>query len=231
MNIYFLVEGKRTERRLYPAWLSVLLPELKKVDYAQEVEDRNYYLISGEGYPRLKDRQLKKSFEEINEIGRFDYFVICFDADEFTVQERIDEINNYISEKNLQLSNNTKLILIIQNRCIETWLLGNRRIYSINPQNPKLKEYTKYYNVSKNDPELMDNDDWELHSQFHYDYLVRLLREKRISYTKKFPRDTANKSYLNQLKSRIDDEPAHLQSFQTFIEFCDKVNSIIAESD
>ncbi len=31
MNIYFLVEGKRTERKVYPAWLSYILPELKQV--------------------------------------------------------------------------------------------------------------------------------------------------------------------------------------------------------
>lgn len=38
MNLYFLVEGKRTERKVYPAWLAYLLPELKQVKNYDEVE-------------------------------------------------------------------------------------------------------------------------------------------------------------------------------------------------
>lgn len=30
MNIYFLVEGKRTEMKVYPKWLSILIPNLGK---------------------------------------------------------------------------------------------------------------------------------------------------------------------------------------------------------
>lgn len=37
MNIYFLVEGKRTERKVYPAWLAYLLPELQRVQSYDEV--------------------------------------------------------------------------------------------------------------------------------------------------------------------------------------------------
>lgn len=47
----FWIEGKRTEKKVYPAWLSILTPHLKKVNIAGDVSDDNYYLISGEGYP------------------------------------------------------------------------------------------------------------------------------------------------------------------------------------
>lgn len=32
MNIYFLVEGQNSEADVYPAWISHLIPELRRVD-------------------------------------------------------------------------------------------------------------------------------------------------------------------------------------------------------
>ena len=32
MNLYFLVEGRRTESKVYPRWLSYLLPEYRQVN-------------------------------------------------------------------------------------------------------------------------------------------------------------------------------------------------------
>jgi len=60
MNLYFLVEGKQSERKIYPAWLAHILPELQRVDNCDDVNEKNYYLISGEGYPSLY--LLQKSF-------------------------------------------------------------------------------------------------------------------------------------------------------------------------
>ena len=38
MNIYFLVEGRHTEKKIYPEWLKHLIPELKKV--ATSIDNR-----------------------------------------------------------------------------------------------------------------------------------------------------------------------------------------------
>ncbi len=81
MNLYFLVEGRRTERKVYPMWLSILKPEIKRVNYAVDAASNNYYLISGEGYPLLFN-QLRNSILEVNEIGKYDYLVLCLDAEE-----------------------------------------------------------------------------------------------------------------------------------------------------
>jgi hypothetical protein len=40
MNIYFLLEGK-TERGIYRKWLSYLVPELKQVQYYNQVNKNN----------------------------------------------------------------------------------------------------------------------------------------------------------------------------------------------
>ena len=66
MNIYFLVEGKRTEMKVYPKWLSHLVPNLKRVDAYQNVESNNYYIFSGNGFPSLLDNHLRNCIEDIN---------------------------------------------------------------------------------------------------------------------------------------------------------------------
>ena len=136
MNLYFLVEGNNSERKVYPAWLSYLLPELQQVYNYDDVNEKNYYLISGEGYPSIYN-YITSSIAEINSNGKYNYFVLCLDAEENTVSERHAEIQDFLRNQNLELKK-TELILIIQNRCLESWLLGNRKIYSKNPQDQPL---------------------------------------------------------------------------------------------
>ena len=220
MNLYFLVEGKKTERKVYPAWLSYLLPELKQVKNYEEVNQNNYYLFSGEGYPSIINDHLPNAIEDITSIGKYNYLVVCLDAEENTVAEIKQEIYDFIQKKRINLGN-TNLILIIQNRCLETWFLGNRKIYSRNPQSSPLLDYTRYYNVSENCPELMGNyQGFNIHAQFHGAYLRSLFHEKNISYSKKNPGDVLQPYYLDQLLKRIQDEPQHLPSLQIFIDFC-----------
>ena len=149
MNLYFLVEGKQSERKVYPAWLGYILPELQRVESCDDVKEKNYYLISGEGYPSLIYDYIPRSIAEINSNGKYSYFVVCLDAEENTVAELTTEIEDFLSQQKLKL-NNAELVLIFQNRCLESWLLGNRKIYSRNPQNKPLLDYTKYYDVSVN---------------------------------------------------------------------------------
>lgn len=117
MNIYFLVEGRHTEKKIYPEWLKYLIPELIKVDYYDQVKDNNYYLISGKGYPSILGDHLVNAVDKIQETNNYDYLVICVDADEETVEERINYIDNYIQDKSFNLGK-TKVVIIIQNRCI-----------------------------------------------------------------------------------------------------------------
>jgi|GEM_PF-3358452 len=64
MNIYFLFEGKSTETKVYPKYLSYLIPELKKVDNYQEVIENNYYIFSSSGYPSIYD-DIEYAIEDI----------------------------------------------------------------------------------------------------------------------------------------------------------------------
>ncbi len=225
MNIYFLVEGRSTEKKLYPAWLKILLPEIERVQLYNQVDKNNYVIMSGYGYPNIFNH-IRGAVGKIQEIGKYDYLVVCVDADEDTVEDRKQEIKDFVRENNLELGK-TKLVPIIQNRCIETWLLGNRKIFDSRQslQEP-LKEYVNYYDVSISDPELMGNysDDYN-HADFHELYLKAIFAARNIRYTKKSPGDSQESHYLKQLIKRVENQPQHLKSFQDFIDFCNQVQS------
>lgn len=221
MNIYFLVEGK-TEAKIYPKWLEHLLPELKRVNQAIEVEKNSFYLLNSGGFPSILE-DLKKSVEDINNIDKFNYLVVSLDADELTIKERRKEIFDFIEKESIELNTNTELVLIIQKVCIETWLLGNRKVFKKNPQNKDLMEFIKFYDVSQNDPEEMGSlyED-ETKAQFHERYLKAMLSERNIKYSKTRPRDTMDKNYLEELIKRIE-ETQDIQTFSSFIDFCERV--------
>ena len=223
MNLYFLVEGTQSERKVYPAWLAHILPELQRVDNCDDVNEKNYYLISGEGYPSLIYDFIPLAIAEINSNGKYSYFVVCLDAEENTVAELTTEIDNFLTEQKLKL-NNAELVLIFHNRCLESWLLGNRKIYSRNPQNKPLLDYTKYYDVSVDCPENMGRyQEFNTHAQFHGAYLRALFEAKNITYSKKRPGDVLKPFYLEQLLARIQVQPEQLTTFRQFIDFCNKI--------
>lgn len=222
MNLYFLVEGT-TEAKVYPAWLSHLLPTLTRVKSYDKVKQNNYFLISAQGYPSIIYDSLPTAIEEIRDNGKYNYLVLCLDADEDTVSERQDEIHECIREKKLELGN-TELVIIVQNRCIETWFLGNRKVFLRNPQTQPLLNYTRYYDVSNNDPENMGKyKGFATHAKFHQAYLKAIFRARRISYTKRNPGDVLKEEYLEQLRQRLRDKPGQLPTLGQFLQLCDKI--------
>ncbi|MEC4882652.1 MAG: hypothetical protein SAL70_15135 [Scytonema sp. PMC 1070.18] len=222
MNLYFLVEGKSTEKKVYPAWLAHLLPELQQVNNYDEVHKNNYYLFTANGYPSIIYKHLPNAIEDIRAIGKYNYCIVCLDAEENNGSDIQEEILNFLRDRSIQMEN-TKLEIIIQNRCIETWFLGNSKIYLKNPQSQPLLEYTRYYNVSTNCPELMGKFCENTHAQFHEAYLKELFRAKSINYSKNKPGDVIKPYYLEQLLKRTQNQPKHLLSFQKFIRLCKKI--------
>ncbi|NEQ41645.1 MAG: hypothetical protein F6K40_37820 [Okeania sp. SIO3I5] len=225
MNIYFLLEGK-TEKKIYGSWLEFLLPELEKVQHYHQVKHNNYCLVSAGGFPLIIGEELRKTVEKIKETGKYNYLVICLDADEETVVSRRQQIENSMKRNDLYLKlGKIEPIFIIQNRCIETWLLGNRKMFDFKqPLEKTISDYVKYYDLSMEDPELMGNYSQHYnHAKFHELYLKEIFRANDTSYNKKFPRNAQNESYLDELKKRVTSEPEHLKTFQYFIDFCQKI--------
>ncbi|QSS96649.1 hypothetical protein [Psychroflexus sp. ALD_RP9] len=227
MNLYIIVEGRRTEKKVYPAWLSHLIPRLSPVNWAYQVDNNNYFLFNGNGFPALLHNHLKNSIEEVNELKKFNYLVLVLDVDESTVDGRINEVNEFLAENNLELNPNTELVIIPQNRCIESWFLGNQKVFKQNPQNSDLVKYIQFYNVKTSDPEEMGvYPNFNTHSQFHADYCTEFLRERNIRYSKNRPNGVVDKDYLESLIIR-NQETSHIESFKLFLDFCEKINSEI----
>ena len=219
MNLYIIVEGRRTEKKVYPEWFNFLMPELNRVNWAFEATHNNYFLFNGNGFPSLLHNHLSNSIKEINDLKIFNYLVLFLDVDETSVEFRINEVNNFVKENNLQLID-CEFIIIPQDKCIETWFLGNKTIFKLNPQNIALMDYVKFYNVKDDDPELMPIfDGFNTHSQFHADYCTEFLRERNIRYSKNKPNGVVEEIYLNKLIERTK-ETNHIKSFKNFIDFC-----------
>lgn len=218
MNLYFLLEGKRTEAKIYPKWFELLLPSHKRIIDPYSIDSNQYYLISGMGFPALLHNHLRNSIEEVNDIGKYDYLIIILDSEEESIEFRLNEVNLFIKENNLNLCCNLKII--VQHRCIETWLLGNKRVFSRQPSNKELVSFIRHYNVYYNDPEYCQKlEPFSTTAEFHLKYLKLMLKERNVSYTKKYPKDTAEIFYLKQLLVRINE--GHIKSFKDMVDFCD----------
>ena len=91
--------------------------------------------------------------------------------------------------------------------------------------------YMNYYNVKDNDPELMGNfNDSFTHQAFHFQYLRKTLKEKRLVYKKEFIDNViANKEYMEQLEKRVKEKEKHLKTLSDFLNFCKDIKNKIVE--
>jgi len=173
---------------------------------------------------------LRNSILDINNVGNYNYLILCIDADENSIEERQHELEEYLEQfKNdgVELSPNCKLELIVQNRCIETWFLGNKIVYKTNPSSSVLLEFQNFYNVQDNDPELMSVfKNFGNHASFHFAYLRKMLLERNIKYSKNYPRSVAEKPYLERLIERGEMDN-HILSFMNFYNLCKKIKEEI----
>ena len=53
MNIYFLLEGRRTEKKVYRAWINHFIPHITEVSLYDKAFENNFFLLSLSGYPSV----------------------------------------------------------------------------------------------------------------------------------------------------------------------------------
>lgn len=224
MKIYFLVEGLSTEMKILPFWVRQVIPELTIFDSFSDYlsADDGVFFISGNGYPSILGH-LRNSIFDIKKDERPTHFFIIIDADDEDVALRERLIEEEIAK--LDLPPDLKVVKIINNRCFETILLGNKKVIPRQPNSPDLSEYIRYFNVVENDPESMGKHQENTHAQFHAKYLKKALLEKRIAYSKANPKDVQTEDYFNALVKRVN-TTSHLASFKKFL---DALNSIKSE--
>ena len=187
MNVYLVVEGTG-EKPVYAHWAPLVNPDLSVVDSLDEVKNNNLIIFSGGGYPNYFD-VIEAGIEDVAGNEHLDRLVIAVDSEEMSYEEKREEIEEFVTAFGRDL--NYKVV--VQHFCLETWALGNQVIITRKPKDPKLREYKEYFDVLKEDPELLPGYPKEdlLRAQFAERYLKKLLNEK------------VQKSYLYKRVSEI----------------------------
>lgn len=223
MNAYIIVEGDRTETSIYPAWLSIIAPDLQRINDPWQVKENCYYLFSGGGIPNIYHHTVQ-SVIDINNINsgdyKFDCLMICLDTEQESREYILEQIDSYLKASNVK-PQGFQIVVFEQKVCMETWFLGNRKIFKSNPQDTDLLRYINYYNVGDNDPELMGNIDKNKFSTiagFHFKYLKSMLAERNIRYSKNNTEAICKQDYLEELIKRYK-ETSHLKTFGSWYEF------------
>lgn len=222
MNLYIIVEGSQTEPQVYPAWLRILLPEYQRTTNAWDIAENNYYLFSSNGIPTIYNH-IANAIDDINSINQtqkngYDFLLVCIDTEELEKGEQEKEIKKRLKGKKLD---SAKMIVFEQQICMETWFLGNRKIFKKNPENKELAKYIDFYNVSAENPELMENfdeDEFNTKAQFHLEYLRKMFRERNMRYTKNNTLEVQTEDYLQQLIDRYQ-TTKDLKTFGSWFEF------------
>lgn len=216
MKLYFLVEGRRSEPQLYRRWLKCALPDLQEVRQASHLADGCYRLRSAGGYPQILDR-IRGSVAEVISAGvRLDEFFVCLDAEEESYHDRYAEVATVLQE----LSPPFPFSVIVQDCCIETWLLGDRSLLRPPPKTPELRDLREFYDVRDKDPERMPKQEgYATRARFHQVYLNTVLRDRnvgrtkgRISYKKEKVGYFGEPAHFRALIGRRDNT-GHLRSF------------------
>ncbi|HAT1883614.1 TPA: hypothetical protein ACRUL4_002499 [Legionella pneumophila] len=226
MNIYVIVEGEVSEKQIYREWITYVNPSLTFAAEIEEVTHNNFMIIHGGGYPQyfsVIENAIKdvKNLKTADGSPLFDRLVISADSEEYTYEEKREEILNRIKKFMEKEKISLEYKIIVQHFCLECWGLGNRKIISPSKKSLDLLRYTTHYDVRNQDPELLVPFTGETltRAQHASKYLRAALINKydNLTYTKSNPRALMNKSYFNQLLSRLNDTK-HIKSFNDFIE-------------
>jgi hypothetical protein len=243
VNLLFLVEGGKTEPKVYKAWLQHLFPSLTFVVRPEDMTMNTYRIIAGNGYPSMVDRQnnnsevsrLEACLIDIEKFGNVNHFFICIDSEEHSYTARFHELKSKLdklkSGYNID-SSKTEIHIIIQHCCFETWALGNAEIpneYPLLRSSTILSDFQAYYDVLVNDPEEMSccptGRTFSTKARFHKHYLQEYLGQFGLFYSKKNPKVVEGKKYLDALKKRCE-SMNHLSSLKLLLDIWDSIETL-----
>ena len=223
MNAYIVVEGEKTEMTVYPAWLSIIAPNMHRIDDARDLTHDSYYLFCGYGIPHIY-QHIVNSVKDINDINSkggstYDYLIVCLDTEDETRVVIEKNLNEYLKKEKV-FPQGFQIIIFEQKVCMETWFLGNRRLFKDNPSTRNMIDYLHHYNVKTENPEEMESIDpcrWN-RAAFHLKYLKAMLAERNLKYDKNDTSEVCKPEYLKELITRYN-ETSHLLTFGAWYQF------------
>jgi len=224
MNFYIVVEGNQTEMSVYPAWLSILAPTYTRIENAWNVGENNYYIFSSGGIPSIY-RHVKNAVLDINSINgkggaQYDYLLVCLDTEEESRDYILGRINDELQSSHVALQD-AELMVFEHKVCMETWFLGNQKVFKDNPEGLEYRDFIRFYNVGISNPEEMENMNTEKFpttAKFHLKYLKKMLEERQMTYTKTNTKEIQKDDYLQQLIKRYK-ETGHIATFGSWYDF------------
>lgn len=232
MNLYILVEDGKSGHKIIDHWIPTLLPTLTRVPTINEMTNNQYVIFSGLGYPRILGTDatapgknvLGQTIDTINDSHKIDYLLIFLDGDNEGLRKRTDIVTQKINNYPHPLT--CPFVIFVQNKCLETWLLGNQNFFPTNPSQ-KFLPFVKHYNVATEDPEQMENDmNRRLVSTsalYHERYLRQMMQDMGHRYSKSRPASIIyTPEFIEGLKKRIE-ETNHLPSLHLFFEFIEQL--------
>lgn len=214
MNIYVVAEGL-VERKVYLSWIPFANPRLSPVARIEDVENDNFFLISGGGYPQYLET-IEAAIADVNGVDKFDRLVVSVDSEEMSHTEKLEEMKSFLEGRRCRV----EIRMVIQHFCFETWALGNRTIVRPQPQSARVIRYRALFDVRSQDPELLPaNLDEDLNrSQFAAVYLKAALNDtyRNLTYSKNNPTAVLHQTYFQRVRGRFDDT-GHIGSFNGFL--------------
>lgn len=218
MNVYVVVEGEKAVKKIYKTWIPIVNPILRYIDYLNQLEQNNFFILAGFGQSQFLTNQIEHAIKDVNNLP-FDRLVLAIDSEDKSFHDKLSELTERVEG----IGCNIQVKYVIQHFCFETWLLGNRKIFRRKTNDYELQKFRALFDVRKNDPELLpvNNERAWNRAQFALQYLRAGLRDvhpaSRVSYTKRNPGIIATEGYFNQVKKRhLDDQ--HILSFKGFLD-------------
>ncbi len=101
MSLCFLVEGDRTEKRMYRAWVGHVFPSLTQVLTIGEITSSSYCVISGGGIPLYKE-ELRDALSDIRQNAEVRHLFLCIDAEELSREDRRREMEDEIRKAEIE---------------------------------------------------------------------------------------------------------------------------------
>ena len=145
MNLLFLVEGEQTEKLLYRAWVSHWFPSLVRVTNPAELAGSHYCVIGGGGQPHIF-RRIHALLADVRDNPAIDHVFVCVDSEDATREETAAIIGRTLAEAERDTEARRgnpgfRTYAVVQHCCVETWLLGNRRLLRRNAQSEALRRF------------------------------------------------------------------------------------------
>ena len=223
MNYYILLEDEKSFIKILPSWMEHIGIKCDRVPDICHVEKNNYILQSGQGVTQLVTKVLYDTIDTILQSDkRIDELIVILDSEDMEADARKQQVYEKINEKYRMETLPFKIVVLVCNRCFETWLLGKKDLYpkEIVEESSFFYPYYMHYNIDQKDPEhmMVPENVEETIGKYHFHYLHELFRYKNMRYTKKRPQCVATEEYFQGILERIK-ETNQLISFQEFYNY------------